>query len=523
MNLQIKTLIFIFLLQGIVRPLGEGINHDPYLPASPFENKNIISEKLKELYASEPCVKEDMLDAFKPAQATTDDRRYTYTYNSSNYLSGKLYEVFVSGSWIVQGRDVFTYDEGKLSELLYEKYISGNWQNGTKTTWEYNEGGQVLLEQFETWSNNTWNIFSKLMISYNPDGSISTNTFEQWDNNIIVAGARSTFTYNSNGWVTEELVERFFNNYWQNHFRHTYSYDVNKYIKLTESWLLSGTWENEARSIDSLNVNRQVISSIIQSWTGTEWYNQARYLYGYDDLNGLLIDYIYQVFWENDWLDQQRQVFHYNLYLKLIEKLELEWVIGWQYLSKYTATYDTYKLVDDVLLVWENNGWENYTAHAYTYDNDGNAIRGDSFKWEAHEWVPADDELAMWYNAGSQSLSFYEKWVDVSYNFFTGVSEQEEEKISFELKENYPNPFNPSTTISYSVPEVSQVQLKIYDISGSEVEVLMDEIKPSGHYNIVWNASGFPSGVYFIRFTAQASGGNQRDVFTAVNKMILIK
>ncbi len=86
---------------------------------------------------------------------------------------------------------------------------------------------------------------------------------------------------------------------------------------------------------------------------------------------------------------------------------------------------------------------------------------------------------------------------------------------SFTLSQNYPNPFNPSTTIKFSVPQTGIVSLKIYDVTGKETAVLVNELLKPGSYSFDFNASGLASGVYFYRFIANG--------FTDVKKMILIK
>ncbi len=83
------------------------------------------------------------------------------------------------------------------------------------------------------------------------------------------------------------------------------------------------------------------------------------------------------------------------------------------------------------------------------------------------------------------------------------------------LYQSYPNPFNPSTTIKYSIPQSSDVSIKVYDILGREVEVLVDEYKTIGTYNVEFNASRFASGVYFYQLRS-------RD-FVETKKMILMK
>ena len=85
----------------------------------------------------------------------------------------------------------------------------------------------------------------------------------------------------------------------------------------------------------------------------------------------------------------------------------------------------------------------------------------------------------------------------------------------YTLKQNYPNPFNPSTIIKYSVPQASEVQIKVSDILGNEIETLVNEEKPVGTYEITWNAEDLTSGVYFYRLRAGS--------FIDTKKMILLK
>jgi len=80
---------------------------------------------------------------------------------------------------------------------------------------------------------------------------------------------------------------------------------------------------------------------------------------------------------------------------------------------------------------------------------------------------------------------------------------------------NYPNPFNPSTSIKYELAEDAFVVLKVYDLLGKKVADLVDEKQNAGTYNVEWNASNFPSGIYYYKITT----GN----FSDTRKMLLIK
>lgn len=70
---------------------------------------------------------------------------------------------------------------------------------------------------------------------------------------------------------------------------------------------------------------------------------------------------------------------------------------------------------------------------------------------------------------------------------------------SFRLEQNYPNPFNPTTKIKFSISDFQSTNLKIYDILGNEVATLLNEYKPAGEYEIEFNASDLPSGIYIYQ------------------------
>lgn len=90
---------------------------------------------------------------------------------------------------------------------------------------------------------------------------------------------------------------------------------------------------------------------------------------------------------------------------------------------------------------------------------------------------------------------------------------------AFEVSQSYPNPSNPRSKIDFQMPFDGNVSLRVYDISGKEVAVLIDRFKQADFYSVEFDGSNLASGVYFYRITAE---GNQ-DKFTKTMKMILVK
>jgi hypothetical protein len=95
------------------------------------------------------------------------------------------------------------------------------------------------------------------------------------------------------------------------------------------------------------------------------------------------------------------------------------------------------------------------------------------------------------------------------------VQEVEEVPNDFALAPNYPNPFNPTTTIEFALPEAVEVSLRVYDVTGRVVARLVEGPMGAGTHRVTFDASALPSGVYLYRIQAGR--------FTKVQRMILVK
>ncbi len=93
------------------------------------------------------------------------------------------------------------------------------------------------------------------------------------------------------------------------------------------------------------------------------------------------------------------------------------------------------------------------------------------------------------------------------------VAVTEKEPEVFHLYQNTPNPFNPSTTISFSFEKDEVVKLAVYNLSGQLVAVLADDIYSRGNYSVVWHPDNIASGVYLIRLTAGGVSKSLKTMF----------
>jgi hypothetical protein len=125
---------------------------------------------------------------------------------------------------------------------------------------------------------------------------------------------------------------------------------------------------------------------------------------------------------------------------------------------------------------------------------------------------PSNPILVSDYNTPGRAWGVYVSngyiYVADTYSFLilefsqTGIGEIEELPGQFSLSQNFPNPFNASTNISFALSEPQNVVLNVYDLLGREVGTLIDERMPAGAHTTVFDASALSSGIYFYRLRA---------------------
>ena len=105
-----------------------------------------------------------------------------------------------------------------------------------------------------------------------------------------------------------------------------------------------------------------------------------------------------------------------------------------------------------------------------------------------------------------------------------GVREAGEDMpTEYSILQNYPNPFNPSTHITFAIPKASRATLAIVDALGRVQAVLVDCEKTPGTYSVSWNASRFPSGIYFCQLRARPTDAARVEEHEETRRMILLK
>ncbi len=143
-----------------------------------------------------------------------------------------------------------------------------------------------------------------------------------------------------------------------------------------------------------------------------------------------------------------------------------------------------------------------------------------SFNGALNTWLEKKFNVALAQGNNTIQIELSWGWMDLDYlgipaNIITSVAENSQTPHSFALEQNFPNPFNPTTTINYSLARPERVKLALHDVFGRQVRLLVDAQQSAGRYTLNFDGRSLASGVYFYRLTAGA--------FVDEKRMLLVK
>lgn len=179
--------------------------------------------------------------------------------------------------------------------------------------------------------------------------------------------------------------------------------------------------------------------------------------------------------------------------------------------DEYYVSYALDLPADSIMSTRSNNGVSNYWDQRVRMDG----VYPPTYIYSSVGITNTPDERVTVWSSLTGSSNF-----NLIGSFWPNLPSEVEDEIennptSFHLFQNYPNPFNPTTNISFRISEFGHVSLKVFDILGREVAVLVDEEKPAGSYTVTFDAEELPSGVYYYQIQ---TGG-----VAEAKKMMLIK
>ena len=401
------------------------------------------------------------------------------------------------------------------------------WINETRTRSEYS-GGRLISRVMENSFGETWEPFELREFSYADDGTISSETVYEWGGSAWVPLGRTL--YDSQNGVFTQIVNQSPapGEAWESVERTVFTVQNNLIIGgQTDIWL--DDWVPSERFILDEQPNR--VHEITQIPDGAGWTNSSRYTYpqvtieelheilrqlltDFEDYEGLYFTLQFPDATEHGWsgtewvnVSNQTTESFYELYTgRLMKKILTtqewtgdEWVDSFRTIVDYSVETETAGLPTVATMQVPNGvAWQDLFIETYAHQ----------------QGISRVNEAVLSANLGegltdvSRTLL---QWVDAA-----GVDvEEPASPVTFVLDQNVPNPFNPSTRISYTLSEAQSVQLSVYDLLGRQIEVLDSGVRPVGEHAVSWDASAMPSGLYLYRL--ETAGG------VAAKTMVLLK
>jgi hypothetical protein len=134
---------------------------------------------------------------------------------------------------------------------------------------------------------------------------------------------------------------------------------------------------------------------------------------------------------------------------------------------------------------------------------------------------PTDLNSRLQINAGNSNINLYIDNISLYLDNASGIHDRDPVTQNYVLEQNFPNPFNPKTTIQYNLPERCNVRIEIFNVLGEHVQTLVNKTQSAGKYQFNFDASSYSSGIYFYQLTAASLNDGKN--FSNVRKMMIIK
>lgn len=344
-------------------------------------------------------------------------------------------------------------------------------------------------------SEGDWVDAYRITYSYSSDRLTITQNWEMYDGNGWVVDGMYEFTFSEEGYPLSYSFEFGADIFFQIFYYSAGRLDSATFSETYEGQSYSEKIELEYVTDDSIQIYSTVFSegeqpeltgyfvnregAFVEAYYETEYTD--RYIYSGIDFDEYLTNIFNEFFFvemyndeyymDNDvWVPYLRTTLAYDgqIVIEMEEEYYYESEDEWipEYRNSYT--YENGKIVEDLAT---------FSFDGMTWDND--------------------------------SRTLYE------YGTVTSVDDYNETVTTFTLSQNYPNPFNPTTQIAYKISAPGKVLLEVYNVLGKRVATLVNASQPAGEYVASFNASGYPSGIYYYKLV---SGQSQQ-----VRSMTLIK
>ena len=463
--------------------------------------------------------------------------QWIYTYDSDGNQLSERRQDWDGNYWVNTNQDLYTYDsDGNQLSRVKKIWDENNWVNDRQWIYTYDSDGNQLRYLRQNWVGNDWVNSHQYFYTYDSDGNRLSCLDQNSSGNNWVNDCQYLYTYDSDGNQLSRLYQNWDENNWV-------IISQNLYIYVTDSPMFINVQNHTINEGDSLTIQLEAGSPIFDpSGYSFSVFNDHNDVSVTNDSNLVMINptenwngstEITAILFDDN-IPSDTTVFQVTV-IPVNDSPEPFNVL-------YPTVTDTFSShIDsniDIGFNWENcNDVENDVTYKLTielefFGNTYTDIYNDIFDTTIS--IPTNnlDPLLGGLNIEETILTWFVEAYDDEYSVTSdsgqfilirsllSVNETLDIPKDFVLHHNYPNPFNPTTTIRYDLPKDSKVQIMIYDIMGRVVRILVNEKQNGGYKSIIWNGPNdfgqeVGMGMYFYRISA---GG-----FVQIKKMVLLK
>lgn len=382
-----------------------------------------------------------------------------------------------------------------IVEILEQEWQNNAWADRSRQTMELDlKGLTVLSYLIESWNGSQWLPQERMTNKRDEFGRITETTHERYDNGSWLQQMVTVYSYRADGKTAETVIHMDTNNdgFVEAGLKIVYEYDDHSFLTAERHF----------------------------TWQVSFWKIMQNILYVNNDKGWVLERYHEWVMDTGDKLPMSKTTYEYDADGRVIAQtdfsfdfLTLTFVPSSRTVSAFDNAGRPVEIIDQK---WEGGIWVNSHRQLSMYDPAGNETMWVWQEWTGAAWADVERIMTL-FNKENQPVEVVEQvfegeWRNrsrqiYSYRVASEVAARKQLPEKYNLY-NYPNPFNSSTRVAFSLDRPSSVHLQIYDAHGRVVRVLLPEVLlQAGRHELLWDGTdqegrSLAGGVYFIKLTA---------------------
>jgi hypothetical protein len=408
------------------------------------------------------------------------------------------------------------------SDLIQTVLAYSTTEKTSKSSFTYDNNGNKISELVQQLRNDIWENETRSTVTYSDNNLKLSDVTEQWLDGQWENSFRSTYRYDANDKMTSYLSELWDSQQdsarWIPYSRYNYEYNSEgKEISMfNENWKSDkASWENFYRMTMSFSTNRDTSIQLDEMWKNGQWQNAYRYTNTFDSAANAFIA-TNEGYIAGKWQYTYRTHSTYDLNDNLLTKLTEKFATNWNNDTYETYTYNsTGKELSYLNQFWNSSKWEDSKHRISTQDSDQRIVKIVNEVYSNGKWVERDNSITLTDSKNRYFASYYPSYkLEI---FYPGTTSASEEMPNKSLALNCsPNPTSGATSVDYSISEPGSISITVTNSLGIAITRLINnQMHEAGVYNINYDTSNLPNGVYFLIIKA----GNR----TETKKFVVIR